>query len=132
LYAGIATFGASYVGAFIYGASQNFEEGLGNLAVPLLGPWLAMGQGKINCKVPVSTDIEASSRDVSKCINTEVQSFAVLVGLGVGELVGGVLLAVGLLDKKHGWLRADLAGISLELEPATGPGMNGLVARGTF
>lgn len=132
LYGGAATLVLTYGLSLIYGGSNDFKNGLGGLAAPLIGPWLAIGQRNFNCPVVVTTDIDQSTRDVSRCVTKEAQAVGVLVGLGIGQMIGGVLLTVGLLDRKKSWLRADLAGLAVRLDAHTGPWGTSLVATGSF
>jgi hypothetical protein len=132
LISGVVTLGTTYGLGLIYGANQKFEQGLGALAVPVLGPWIALGKRKFDCNAEISSDIDNSTDEVAKCVGKEAQAVGVLVGIGIGELVGTVLLGVGLADRKRSWVRADLANVQWELSPALGPEMNGLVARGSF
>ncbi len=131
-YGGAGTLVLTYSLALIYGAGNDFKNGMGGLAVPLLGPWLALGQRNFNCQAQISTDVDQTTQDVSKCITREAQAVGLLVGLGIGQLIGGVLVTIGLADQKKSWLRADLAGLQLELDAQVGPSSQGVVATGRF
>ena len=96
-YGGAGTLVLTYSLALIYGAGNDFKNGMGGLAVPLLGPWLALGQRNFNCQAQISTDVDQTTQDVSKCITREAQAVGLLVGLGIGQLIGGVLVVAGML-----------------------------------
>ena len=50
------TFLASYAGALGLAASQKFENGTAYAALPLVGPWAAIGGRTFKCKAPVTTN----------------------------------------------------------------------------
>jgi hypothetical protein len=128
----------TYGTAIGYGASQNFENGLGALGVPVLGPWMAMGQRDFTCDIEQPTlgstpdDIDRSQAKAQACIANQTATAGFLVGLGVGQLVGASLFTVGLLDHKRQWVRMDLAGVQTEFDIVATPSWSGLTARGRF
>jgi hypothetical protein len=128
--------GITYVAAIAYASSQGFENGLGAVAVPVLGPWLAIGQRDFTCAVnttPSDVDmLEGSTAETQKCVASQTQTAAFLVGLGVGQLVGASLLTVGLLDRKRSWVRADLAGLTVDFDVVSSPQGGGIWAHGSF
>jgi hypothetical protein len=118
-----------------YGASQDFDNGLGALAVPVLGPWMALGKRDFSCDVRTTTDItgiEDSQNDVEACIANQTSTAGFLVGLGVGQLVGTALLTVGILDRRKRWVRMDIAGLQVDWDAVATPAFSGVSARGQF
>ena len=128
----------TYGTAIGYGASQNFENGLGALAIPVLGPWMAMGQRNFTCELEQLTagvdidEFERSQAEAQACIANQTATAGFLVGLGVGQLVGASLLTVGLLDHKRQWVRMDLAGIEAQFDIVATRSWSGLTVRGRF
>lgn len=126
--------------AVSYGASLFYmgdHRGLGALGIPVAGPWVALGQRKFECdvqlEVDLNTDIEGTTSDATECLVNEAEVIGVLAGLGMGQLIGTILITVGILDQKKRWLRADLASwglLDVTLEPASQ--YRGLYLRGRF
>ncbi len=127
--------GMTYATSLIYAGGKNFENGLGSLAVPIFGPWMALGARDFSCNVDTSgsvSEIEDSQKQAEACIANQTSTAGILVGLGVGQLVGASLLTIGVLDREKQWLRADLAGVQARLDVFAAPGWAGLGARGQF
>lgn len=127
--------GATYIMSMIYGAGKNFENGLGSLAVPIFGPWMALGARDFSCNVNTDgtvSEIEDSQKKAEACIANQTATAGILVGLGVGQLVGTSLLTVGILDREKQWIRSDLLGIQARLDVALSPGWTGVTASGEF
>lgn len=127
LWGGAATFVVAYGAAIGFGAANGFEQGLGLTAVPVLGPWLAMGGRDFTCEIRVST---TSAEECQQKTVREAAAVAVLAGLGIGQLVGATLFAVGFLDRRHYWVRSDL--LSLDLDAVATPTESRLLIRGVF
>lgn len=123
-----------------YSASNGDQEGASSLAVPILGPWLALGRRKFSCPISPITitgiqdieEIQRKTQEAQDCWAEQVKVGAIFTGLGVGQLVGSLILAAGFIDQKRYWLRADLDTVSIRLDPLSGPGLTGFVASGTF
>jgi hypothetical protein len=123
-----------------YTAAHSDEEGMGAMAVPILGPWLALGRRKFSCDIDAGLpsgvdgigDIEDSAEDAQACWANQVKVGAIMTGLGVGQLVGAFMVTAGFIDQKRSWIRADLAEVSVRIDPLAGPGLTGLVASGSF
>jgi hypothetical protein len=127
--------GMTYTMSLVYGAGKSFENGLGSLAVPIFGPWMALGARDFSCNVDTGgtvDEIEASQKKAEACIANQTATAGILVGLGVGQLVGTSLLMVGLLDREKQWIRSDLLGIRARVDVVASPAWTGLSARGEF
>ncbi len=127
--------GMTYATSLIYGAGQKFENGLGALAFPVFGPWMALGSRDFTCDVNTDgsvSDIEDSQEEAEACIANQTATAGILVGLGVGQLVGASLMTIGLLDRERQWLRTDIAGVATRFDVIATPGWTGLGARGEF
>ena len=134
--AGGLTLGLTYVAALARGGQDGFKNGMGGLAVPIVGPWIAIGSRKIDCQVTVETgvggldDIDTTTDEATECFAKEAANIAVLTGMGIGQLIGATLLAAGLIDRRHYYLRADLAGVSIS--PVFDTQNVGFLLRGTL
>lgn len=127
--------GLTYTMSLLYGGGKNFENGLGSLAVPIFGPWLALGARDFSCNVNTDgtvSEIEASQKKAEACIANQTATAGILVGLGVGQLVGMSLLTVGMLDREKQWIRTDLFGMQTRFDVVASPGWTGLTASGEF
>lgn len=127
---------ATYGGALIYGGARNFEDGLGSLAVPVLGPWLAVSKIQVDCSNVAGTlDPEVAAASYESCQQEGVDAVkrgVTLVGFGIGQMAGAIVTILGFLDREKEWVRADLAGVSLQLDAYAMPGASGFVATGEF
>ncbi len=141
LAAGGITLGITYVASFVRGAQDGFKNGMGSLAIPVVGPWLAISSRKIDCKVSVDTsqpkdlndvdkNVNLTTKEATKCFSKEAATIAVMTGMGIGQLIGATLMAAGLLDRRHYYVRTDLT--ELSIEPRFDFGHYGLVLRGTL
>lgn len=99
---GLATLGIAYSTALIVGASANFGDGTGWLAIPVIGPWGAIGARSYHCS---NDPLQAN-----KCISgafSEVQTIAILSADGVIQAAGAVLFVVGLASGHDELVRTD-------------------------
>lgn len=119
LWGGAVTLGIGYVAALGYGLSRDFEGGLGALAVPVLGPWLALGKRDFGCGEIGTID---SARTCQDDTFAEAKTFAVLGTVGLLQAVGGTLFLVGMFDRRGIWVREDLGSSSLVLDGVPLPG----------
>lgn len=132
VWGGGITLATSYALGIGFGASRGFDQGLGWVALPLFGPFIAAGQRDLSCTITVST---ASAEECQRKTVDEAKTLAVLAGVGVAELVGGALLTFGLLDRTRLWVRSDLKEVAIA--PYVLPGGRsgsggGLELRGAF
>src|SRR5690606_32400153 len=70
LIGGGITLGATYGAGLIYGATQKFKGGLGNLAIPIIGPWIALGKRDFQCDTsidPTILDPQAATDAADEC-----------------------------------------------------------------
>ena len=118
---GAVTFSVTYVASLAIAGGQKFKNGTGSLAVPLLGPWLAIAARNVDCDVSVDQptgvdgideDIEEGTDEAAKCFAKEAGTIAVMTGMGIGQIIGASLLLAGILDQRHYYLRADLGPVS--------------------
>lgn len=127
---GLITFGAIYGASIVYGASQDFEQGLGYTVLPLVGPWLAVGQRSFSCSLELS---QQSAEACQEAAVEEATSVVALSALGIGQALGATLALVGLFDRDQRWVRLDLQGASLTLDTMYVRGTGGgLILRGNY
>jgi hypothetical protein len=126
------TFGAAYAGGLIYGIGKSFDNGTGWLAVPLIGPWVAITSRDFKCKSGSSV----SQKEIDGCVNgalNEVTSITFLAMMGIGQVVGATLFFVGVGDRTDEWVRADIADVEVSADAGTmGDAGYGLRLRGAF
>ncbi len=130
---GAILFGVSYAVGIGYAASNGFSSGLGAVAVPLVGPFIAMGSRNLGCEVPpigLGVDPGAEVEACQQQLVSEGAALAALAGIGVAEVLGGGLFLIGLLDRDEAWVRLDVSGETLAVAPVLRPG--GFEIRGTF
>jgi hypothetical protein len=107
LVVGGGLFGVGYVIGLGVAGDQNFSNGLGFAAIPVVGPWIALN----------------AHEDV--CCDTDEG----LAASGVIQDIGAILLGIGLASTRQVWMRSDLA---WSVTPLVGQERNGLLLRGTF
>ncbi|HEX2670957.1 MAG TPA: hypothetical protein VHM25_08795 [Polyangiaceae bacterium] len=100
---GLATFGIAYATALVIGAKASFGDGTGWVAVPVIGPWAAIGARSYRC----SNDPTQANQCVSGAFS-EVQTIAALSADGVIQAAGAVLFVVGLASGHDELVRTDL------------------------
>ncbi|HSC86929.1 MAG TPA: hypothetical protein VLC09_06645, partial [Polyangiaceae bacterium] len=126
---GLVSFGTIYGASIIYGAANGFEQGLGALAVPILGPWLAVAGRDFSCDYALTE--EAATACQEKTID-EAATLAVLSGLGIGQLIGATFTLVGVLDRDALWVRADAVGARFRVDSMSVAAGSGVRVFGEF
>lgn len=126
---GLVTFGTMYAVSIGYASSEGFEQGLGWVALPIFGPWIALAHRDFQCNVTL--DIDSAEECQTKVVD-EAATLAVLAGLGIGQMVGGVLTLVGVLDRDALWVRQDVLGARLQLDMRPMNADLGLRLHGSF
>lgn len=112
--------GVAYGGALAASGGAGFKNESGWLAVPLLGPWMTLGQRNYHC--------DNSSDARADC----VADVFVVMGLimdGIMQSGGGTLLMVGYLAPKKGLVREDA---TLRIVPMRVGSGQGVGIRGSF
>jgi hypothetical protein len=100
--------GVIWVGSYIAGlaaAGSDPENGSGKMAIPLLGPWLALGGRQFACELDLT--LESAQRCQAEAIQ-ETTIVATYAALGVVQILGATLVFTGIFDRKESWVRADL------------------------
>ena len=128
VWGGALTWGIGYAAALGYGMSEGFDGGLGTLAIPVIGPWLAMGKQTFDCETPDTVEGARTCQDETF---GSAKTLAVLGTVGLVQAVGGTLFLVGLFDRRDHWVRDDIGVAELRLEavPLAGGGAARLQGR---
>lgn len=108
------TFLAAYVAGLGLAASQSFENGTAYTAIPVMGPFAAIGGRSFKCKVSVATSSVSSvalQKAINKCVGfafDEVTSVVFLTADGMVQATGAVLFFIGLASGYQELVREDL------------------------
>jgi len=109
---GGVTFLVSYAAALGLAASQSFENGTAYTAIPVAGPWAAIGARRFSCQSSVtSTNADNVQRAIKGCVGTafdEVTTVVFLTADGLVQATGAVLFFIGLASGHDELVRADL------------------------
>lgn len=111
---GVSLWAAPYVTGLIAAAASGFSKGSGWLALPVIGPFVAMGGRSIDCS-PLGESNSADGSDLSeierKCRESAIAEARVLALLTVDGLLqttGAILTVAGVLSPREVLLRNDV------------------------
>ena len=108
------TFVASYLAGLGLAASQSFENGTGYVAIPVAGPWAAIGGRTFKCKVAVATSAVSATAvqsAINKCVGfafDEVTTVVFLTADGLVQATGAAIFFIGLASGYQELVRQDL------------------------
>lgn len=105
---GLVTLLVSYTAAIVIGAGQDFENGTGWLAAPIIGPWGAIGARTFRCSVP----LEQSRKCVNQAFD-EVELLVFMTADGLIQATGATLFVIGLASGHKELVRQDLTKVSV-------------------
>jgi hypothetical protein len=126
---GAVTFLVAYAAGLGLAATQSFDNGTGYTAIPVVGPWAAIGGRTFSCKATVSTSGTAATaqevnREVNKQLNKcvgkafdEVTTVVFLTADGLIQLTGAVLFVIGLASGYEELVRDDLPKTAISVGP---------------
>jgi hypothetical protein len=100
---GLVTLIISYGAAIAVGVGDHFKDGSGWTAVPVIGPWAAIGARSFHC----DNDPLKANDCVSNAFS-EVQTIAILSADAVVQATGTVLFLAGLGSGRDELVRSDL------------------------
>jgi hypothetical protein len=133
--AGVTLWVLSYLAGLGFGVANDFDEGTGWTAVPVAGPWIAIGSRTVNCDARDITNGKNNAGELdSDCADEalqEVEAIAFLTLDGVLQGVGATLLVIGVTSRTPELIRQDVGGVQLGVR-RFGPASFGLGASGTF
>lgn len=126
---GALTFLAGYAAGLGLAASKSFENGTGYTAIPVVGPWAAIGARSFTCRVPISINVDGASvqRELNKCVGQALDEVTTVVFLTVDGLVqatGAVLFFVGLGSSYQELVREDLPKTAVRILPEGGAALS--------
>ncbi|MDF3065681.1 MAG: uncharacterized protein K0R38_1282 [Polyangiaceae bacterium] len=116
---------AGYAAGLGLAASQDFERGTGYVAIPVVGPWAAIGARSFSCRVPISINVDGATvqRELNKCVGQAFDEVTTVVFLTVDGLIqatGAVLFFVGLGSSYKELVREDLPKTAVTVLPEGG------------
>jgi len=120
---GTVTFLAAYAAGIGLAASQGFGNGTAYTAIPIVGPWAAIGGRSFSCKVPVTANVQDAKgvqRALNECVGKafdEVTTVVFLTADGLIQATGAVLFFVGLGSSYEELVREDLPKTSISISP---------------
>ncbi len=119
------TFGASYLAGLGLAATQKFGNGTAYTAIPVIGPWAAIGGRSFHCKVPVSVNVTSAAvqKSLNECVGTafdEVTTVVFLTADGLVQATGAVIFFVGLASGYEELVRSDLPKTAISILPGGG------------
>ena len=128
------TFAASYIAGLGLAASQGFNNGTAYTAIPVAGPWAAIGGRTFSCKVSVSVSVTSADvqRSLNKCVGQafdEVTTVVFLTADGLIQATGAVIFFIGLGSGYQELVRQDLPKTAVYVLPEGG---GGLTVSGNF
>jgi hypothetical protein len=116
VYGGLAVFAAPYVSGIVAAAASDFTKDSGWLALPIAGPFLAMGGRSINCSfteitVAGETEIDLNAKEAACRASAlkEARVVALLTVAGLVQTAGAILTVAGLVSRNEYLVRKDLA-----------------------
>lgn len=115
---GALVLGVTYALGVGAAASTGFADQSGWAVVPIAGPFIAAGQRDLTCNQ--AGDPLAAIRRCQQESLTDATAVAILVGVGIGQLLGTALLMAGVLDRQRVWLRSDLVAFQVDAGPGHG------------
>jgi hypothetical protein len=107
-----------YVTGLVAAAAYNFPSGSSWLAVPVVGPFIAMGSRKIDCDLDrMQYDPNVELKDLEQqCMDSaidEVTAVALLTVSGLLQISGAIVTTVGFASGGTQLVRKDVARLSL-------------------
>lgn len=126
---GGVTFAAAYLAGLGLAATQNFENGTAYTAIPVIGPWAAIGGRSFRCKVPITANATGAAvqRALNACVGEafdEVTTVVFLTADGLIQATGAVLFLVGLASGREELVRKDLPKTAVTVFPEGGFGVS--------
>jgi hypothetical protein len=113
VYGGLAIWAAPYAAGLVAAAASSFTKGSGWLALPVVGPFVAMGQRTIDCsfvrlKTDTTTDYGAEEDKCRREAIKEARVLALLTVDGLLQTTGAIMAVAGLMSPSEYLLRNDI------------------------
>jgi hypothetical protein len=121
---GIAIGGVAYGLGLLTAISDDFENQKGWLILPVVGPWLTLGQREDSCR-----EYDSIRDTYNDCVSNAFTPLLLVID-GILQVVGGTLIFIGHAAPRA-WLVRD--GVSVTIAPTrVGKSAPGAVLSGTF
>jgi len=122
---GGVTFLVAYAAGLGLAASQSFDNGTSYAAIPVVGPWAAIGGRSFSCKVPVNINVDGATvqKSLNKCVGQafdEVTTVVFLTADGLVQATGAVIFFIGLASGYQELVRKDLPKTAITPLPGGG------------
>jgi len=123
------TFAAAYLAGLGLAATQKFGNGTAYTAIPVIGPWAAIGGRSFHCKVPVSVNVTSAAvqKSLNQCVGTafsEVTTVVFLTADGLVQATGAVIFFIGLASGYEELVRSDLPKTAIYVLPEGGAALS--------
>jgi hypothetical protein len=105
-------FGIGYITGLVVASSEDFGNGTSWLAVPVIGPWAAIGARSFECS---AATVETTRRCVNRAFD-EVELITLIAVDGLVQATSVGLIIAGLASRKSELVRSDIKLGGLELE----------------
>jgi hypothetical protein len=115
---GLLTLLTSYGAGIALAAGEGFENGTGYMAIPVVGPWVAIGGRKFKCTARIQATVEAAQRSLNSCVSRAFDEVTTIVFItidGLLQATGAALFFVGLGSGHDELVRDDLRAAVLPL-----------------
>ena len=129
---GLLTWIAGYGAALVVGTANDFEQGTGWFALPIVGPWAVLGARENPC---AGIDFDDPQIEDARCVEEAVDEAKLLAFAAVDGLVqavGAVLLIAGVVSGRQELVRRDLAAARLVPRASASPQGFSIGAWGRF
>jgi hypothetical protein len=111
---GITVWAVPYIVGLVAAAGSGFAKGSGWLALPIAGPFVAMGGRSVDCSVtdvtynPGTTNLEEEQDKCRKSVIKEARVLALLTIDGLLQTTGAIMTVAGLLSPSEVLVRNDV------------------------
>lgn len=120
VFGGLTVFAIPYVAGLVAAAASGFPKESGWLALPLAGPFVAMGGRTIDCSftnLTTTDNVQAKEADCRSKAVKEIRVVALLTVSGLMQTAGAILTIAGLATQDKSLVRKDLYPEPAEAKP---------------
>ena len=129
MWTGAVVWAAGYIGAIVAGPDGE-ERGSGWALVPVIGPFGALFQQRVECDTDVETldEVEVATEQCSDEIIDTARMASILLVDGLVQTTGALVFLIGWASTESALVLSD----SVEVTPALGQGAYGVSVSGSF
>jgi len=128
---GGVTLAASYLAGLVIAQHHRFGEGMGWMAVPLVGPWGAIGARSFQCRVTGTEGIDSlddlddvrTAQEAEACVRgaqREATTIAALAVDGLMQAIGAVVFVAGLASSTEELVWTGTTDVRVSARPRPG------------